>query len=137
MPEFEIIPPDDERVMCVFTVPRKGRAPLTFTVRRMEYLSPKENEEFDDWFVERTSPKPVVDDSGERVLDGEGEPTYLPPEWLGAPELCLKALEYAGVAKAKLAQVEKLTAGEKIQIWDRWREASQMTLGESPASASS
>lgn len=137
MPKFEITPAHSPEIMCEFVIPRKGGAPIEFSVPRMEYTSIDGNDKFDEWLQERMKPKPVLDDDGMPVLDDDGEPAMEQRETITDREVSLKMLECAGVTATVLGKLAKITNGEIEQIWKAWNDASKVTVGESDASENS
>lgn len=114
MPKFEITPAHDESLQCEFVIPRKGSAPIEFTVPKLQFLSPENGDELAAW----------VDEQKAKDVEPTGR-AYI-----------LKTLEIA-LPAATYKKVEKLSMGELDQIWKFWNEESTVELGESSASDAS
>lgn len=111
MPKFEITPAHDEKIQCEFTIPRKGGAPIEFSVPKLQVLPPENGDELAKW----------VDEQKAKNVEPTGR-MYI-----------LKTLEIA-LPAATYKKVEKLTMGELDQIWAHWNKESTVELGESSAS---
>lgn len=136
MPKYTITPSFSPDVLCEFEIPRETGKPIEFAVHRMDYIK---NFDLDTlaWSVERMKPVPVLDDAGESVLNGDGEPTFRDADPIGDNEAILAYLRIAGVPATKIKQIEKLTNGEIAEIYATWTKMSRVSVGESGASVNS
>lgn len=124
MPDFDITPAFSPDVQCNFTIPRKGKEPLTFSVPRMDY-----SEDFEkrlaEWAGKRMAT--TTDDDGNEVA----------PEPIDDREALVAQFRIAGRLPASVVkQIEALTMGELNQIYTLWTDQSKVTVGESEPSDS-
>lgn len=143
---------DDEfadELLVGFTL-RRPR-PLEFALPKIEFIPASGVEAYEAWLRERMVPTPVYDDVGDPVVDDDGQPKTTPREPISDKELMLKQVEVAlmalardhksiiSVAKAKQV-IERLDAGSIGQVrwvYNRWKEGSESSMGESGASTDS
>lgn len=124
MSDFTITPADSPDLNCNFTIPRAGKDPLVFSVRRADYIKDLDIK-WEKWLKDRMVPN-EKDALGKDV----------PRETISDREVVLEQLRLAGVSAAVCKELDKLTNGELNQILRHWTEASQVSVGESAPSDS-
>ncbi|AUH68523.1 MULTISPECIES: hypothetical protein [Gordonia] len=124
MAKHIITPADSPDVQVEFEIPRAGKAPLEFTVPRIDYSADFE--------------KRLADWAGERMkVTQDGDGADVVPDPISDREAIIAQLRIAGNLKAAtVKQIETLTNGELNQIYGIWTEQSKVTVGESEASDS-
>lgn len=117
MPKHEIVPAHDERFQCEFVIPRKGKAPLEFSVPKVKYLPEPITEAFQQWAED---------------YEDEATGSKIPAD----RDTYLKLFELT-LSASKFEQVSRLTIGELEQVWKIWTTDTDIDMGESSASDAS
>lgn len=118
MTALQLIPAHDPRVMVHIDIPIEGRKkPLTFSVKRWEF---QPSDRIDEYQAHLNS---IFTESGELEQGRSGE--MMIDWWID---------NLPDIADADRKTLRALTAGERAQLWELWRDASKVDLGESEAS---
>lgn len=118
MTTLQLIPAHDPRVMVHIDIPIEGRkSPLRLSLKRWEFQPADRIEAYQAYL------KSIFTDTGELAEDRAGE--MMIDWWID---------NLPDIADADRKTLRGLTAGERAQLWDLWRDASKVDLGESEAS---
>lgn len=125
MKPIEIPSLEDERVFIPFTLPVKGRKPLSFKVPRRDFVAPEDIKTV-TWLMAE------LDFDRDRLVDWAD-----PDEPVAVEKACFLIALKPYVTEAQFKTLKAATFGQLRFINDRWNEQSRVTVGEYWASASS
>lgn len=119
MTVYSLVPAHDPRVLVTIEAPIEGRkTPAKFIARRWEF---QPRHLIDEWKENVTS----AYNADGTIVEGRDPDEMLIDWWIEhLPTIPDKDRE----------PLLSLTAGEREQLWELWREASKVDLGESEAS---
>ena len=125
MRPIEIPTLEDERIFIPFTIPVKGKDPLTFKVPRRDF-QPREDVKVLQWLMAELDVDP------DKLADLAD-----PDEPAAVEKACFLLALKPHVTAAQFKVLCGLSFGQLRFINDRWNEQSRVTLGEYWASAGS